>query len=124
MPAPRTFRTLRVGAAAVLAVAAGNHAVLAARGAGDVARHVVFVGVDLGLGALVALRPRWALPAAVAVAVQQVSSHGEDLVASIGSDLDWSSLGVVLFFPALVMLLAVERAAGTPARLRGAPRGP
>jgi hypothetical protein len=122
--APRVFRVLRSVAAGVLALAAVNHVVLAARGVGEVPRHVVFVLVNAGLAAVVLQRPRWALPAAMLVALQQVPSHGEDLVASLGSQLDWASLGVVLFFPALIMLLAVERTASRPGPPRAAPRGP
>lgn len=117
----RTFRWLRMIAAGILAAAAVNHATLAMRGAGSVPRHEVFVGVNAALAALLLVRPRWALPAAILASLQQVPSHGQDLVRSLGGTLDWSSLGVVLFFPALVTLLAVERRASTPAP-RGAGR--
>jgi hypothetical protein len=118
----RSFRLLRVLAAAILGVAAAQHAVRAAQGVGDVPRHATFVALNLALGALVALRPRWALPATILMAMQQIPSHGQDLVASLGGSIDWSSLGVVLFFPALVTLLAVERTASRPER-RGEGRG-
>lgn len=92
------------------------HAVKAARGEDDVARHLIFAGLDVALGALVAWRPRWALAPVAALSLQQVGSHGRDLVASLrgSGPVDVASLGVLAFFAALVVLLvAVRRASPT-----------
>jgi len=113
----RQLRALRlarlVGAAAIVA-AAFHHGRLAAAGVGDVTRHEVFVGLDLALAALLALRPRWALAPTIALTLQQSWSHGADLVASLQGPgpIDTSSALVIVFFPALVALLIVERGAG------------
>lgn len=125
------FRAARRIAGVLFAVAAVNHAVLAARGEGVVWRHDLFVGINLVLGALVALpksAPRWALPPIALLSLQQIPSHGSDFVRSFsspaGGAVDWPSLGVVLFFPAVIALLVAERRrSGRPARPTGAPRG-
>ena len=123
-----SFRALRVAAAVLFAVAAVNHAVLASRGQGVVWRHELFVGINLVLGALIALRPRWALPPIALLSLQQIPSHGMDLVRSFdqprAQDWDWPSLGVVFFFPAVIALLVVERRrSGRPEAPRTGPPG-
>ena len=129
MPSPRfpSFRALRAAAAALFGVTAVNHAVLAARGEGNVGRHEVFVTIDVALAALLLFRraPRAALVPVAVLAVQQVESHGSDLVASMrgAGPFDWTSLGVLLFFPALVTLLVVERRSDRRARPTGEHRG-
>lgn len=117
MPSPPLLRSGRFACAALLALTALNHARLAAAGAGSVARHELFVGLNLALAALLLLRPRWALLPTVVLSAQQLFSHGSDLLASLRGPgpFDWASLGVLVFFPALVTLLVVERRrAGTP----------
>ncbi len=124
MPSP-FFRRARLVFAALVAITAANHARLAAAGAGNVMRHEVFVGLNLALASLLVARPRWALLPAALLSVQQLYSHGSDLLASLHEPgpFDWASVGVLVFFPALVMLLVVERRrAGTPALPRAAPR--
>lgn len=119
------FGRARLGFAALLGVTALNHARLAATGAGNVARHEVFVGLNLALAWLLVARPRWALLAAALLSVQQLYSHGSDLLASIHEPgpFDWASVGVLVFFPALLTLLVVERrrTPGTPERPPAAP---
>ena len=103
LQSPRFTRIGRWTGAALLTATAANHARLAAMGAGDVARHELFVGLNLGLALLLVLRPRWALaPGAV----------------------DWASAGVLVFFPVLLTLLVVERrTAGTRESPRATRRG-
>jgi hypothetical protein len=110
------MRFLSVGryvCAGLLTVTAANHGRLAAAGpaVGNVTRHEVFVGLNLALAALLVARPRWALPASALLAVQQLWSHGSDLIHSIDGPepFDWASVGVLVFFPALLTLLVVER---------------
>ncbi len=95
----------------LFAVAAVNHAVLASRGEGVVWRHELFVGINLVAAAGLVVRPRWMLAPLALLACQQIPSHGADLVRSIRGPepVDWPSLGVVLFFPAVLTLLVVER---------------
>lgn len=123
-----SFRALRIAAGILFAVAAVNHAVLAARGQGVVWRHELFVGINLVLGALIALpknAPRWALPPIALLSLQQIPSHGMDFLRSFDQPpVDWPSLGVVLFFPAVIALLVVERRrSGRPEAPRTAPPG-
>lgn len=120
----RRTRAIRLVFAGLLAITALNHARLAAGGAGNVARHELFVGLNLVLAALLVARPRWALVPAALLSAQQLYSHGSDLIASMREPgpLDWASVGVLVFFPALLTLLVVERrrTAHTPERPRGA----
>ena len=112
--------------AGLLAVTAVNHARLAAAGAGVVWRHELFVGLNLALAALLVTRPRWALVPAALLSAQQLYSHGSDLVHSVRGPepFDWASVGVLVFFLALLTLLVVERrTADTPALPRAAPPG-
>ncbi len=114
----------RSACALILGATAANHALLAFAGAEGEGRHAVFVGVNLSLGALLVLRPKWALLAAIALGVQQLGSHGTDFVRSVraAGPVDWLSLGVVIFFALLVTLLVAERrTAHTRARLPAAP---
>lgn len=123
---PRFTRIGRGIGAALLAATAVNHARLAAAGAGDVARHEVFVGLNLGLAVLLVVRPRWALAPTAVLSLQQLVSHGSDLVASLREPgaVDWASAGVLVFFPALLTLLVVERrTAGRPGSPRAARPG-
>ena len=121
------FARARVLFALLLAVTAVNHARLAATGApANSTRHAVFVGLNLGLAGLLVARPGWALVPAALLAVQQLYSHGSDLLASVREPgpFDWASVGVLVFFPALLTLLVVERRrAGTPAPPPAAPPG-
>jgi hypothetical protein len=107
----RIARIARNVCAALLAVTAVNHARLAAQGAGNVTRHEVFVGLNLALAALLVARPRWALVPTALLSLQQLWSHGSDLLVSIRGPgpFDWASVGVLVFFPALLTLLVVER---------------
>ncbi|MEO8798756.1 MAG: hypothetical protein ABI551_12790 [Polyangiaceae bacterium] len=102
------LRFARFASAALCAIAAVNHARLAFAGEPSVGRHWVFVGVNVLLGTLVVLAPRAALVLAVPLAAQQAWSHGRALLASIAEPpFDWASLGVLLFFPALLIVLAL-----------------
>jgi hypothetical protein len=121
-----SLRLARLTCAGLLVVASLSHARLASAGGAHVHRHELFVGLNLALATLLALRPRWALVPAMLLSVQQLWSHGTDLVGSLRGPgpLDWASAGVVVFFPALVTLLVVERrTAGTPERPPGARPG-
>jgi hypothetical protein len=122
-----SFARARVLFAALLAVTAANHARLAMAGAGNVMRHEVFVGLNLALALLLVARPRWALLPAALLSVQQLYSHGSDLLASVHEPgpFDWASVGVLVFFPALLTLLVVERrrTGSTPERPPAAPPG-
>ena len=122
------FLRLRLVFAALLAITALNHARLAATGSANATRHAIFVGLNLGLAWLLVARPRWALVPAALLSVQQLYSHGSDLVASLRhlhepEPFDWASVGVLVFFPALLTLLFVERrqTARTPERPPAAP---
>lgn len=111
---PRIARTeqLRIArfvAAAFCAIAAGNHVRLALAGDPSVPRHWLFVGVNVVLGTLLVSAPRAALVFAVPLMLQQLYSHGTLLVRSITEPpFDWSSLGVLLFFPGIVAVLTME----------------
>ena len=108
--------------AALLAFVAVNHARLALLGQGVVWRHGLFAALDLAAAIAVASRWRHAVFPIAALAVQQTYSHGSDLVRSIGAPpLDWTSLGVVLFFPLLVTLLVGARRPDTSGSPRAAP---
>jgi hypothetical protein len=122
LPAPRQLRRARLACAALLAITASNHARLASGGSAHAVRHAVFVGLNLGLGALLVWRPRWALVPAALLSVQQLASHGSDLLESIRGPgpVDWASVLVLAFFPALLTLLFVER---RTADTREPPRG-
>ncbi len=111
MTPAKLFRTARIISAVLLAATAVRHVVLAVAREGNVARHFVFVGLNIGLAALLVMRPRWAFWAALALGAQQMWSHGLDLSRSFLSTvpLDWSSLAVCLFFPTLVTILFIER---------------
>ena len=119
MPSP-LFARARLVLAALMAIAAVNHGRLAAAGGPDVTRHEVFVGLNLALAWLLAARPRWALLPAALLSIQQLYSHGADLLRSIHEPgpFDWASVGVLVFFPALLTLLVCERrrTAGTRGR--------
>ena len=124
--APPLLRLARLTCAGLLVVAATSHARLAAAGGAHVLRHELFVGLNLALATLLVLRPRWALLPTALLSIQQLSSHGSDLVDSVRGPgpFDWASLGVLVFFPALLTLLVVERRkAGTPERPQAAPPG-
>jgi hypothetical protein len=113
------LRLARLVGAAFVVVAAANHGRLAALGEGDVARHAIFVGLDLAFATILVLVPRWALIPAVPLTVQQMWSHGSDLVESVrgAGSVDWISALVVVFFPALLVLLVVERRTPTTTRV-------
>jgi hypothetical protein len=130
------FARARLLFALLLAVTAANHARLAAEGARaaegahpaeGTTRHALFVGLNLGLAWLLVARPSWALVPAALLAAQQLYSHGSDLLASLREPgpIDGASVGVLVFFPALLTLLVVERrrTAGTPGRPPAARRG-
>lgn len=108
----KRLRWARFGCAALLGVTALNHAVQVALGAGNASRHAWFVGINCALALLLIARPRWAIVPTALLAVQQAASHGTALVSSTrdpASSFDWASLGVLVFFPALLALLVVER---------------
>lgn len=121
------FSRARLAFAVLLAITALNHGRLAAAGGDHVTRHEVFVGLNLALAWLLVARPRWALLPAALLSVQQLYSHGSDLVRSVHEPgpFDWASVGVLVFFPALLTLLVVERrqTAGTRGRPRAEPPG-
>ncbi len=109
----RVLRGLCLASGAAFLAIAVLHAVKAARGEDDVVRHLAFVGIDGVLGGLVALRPRWALVPVVVLTVQQLGSHGRELVLSVRGPgpIDVASLLVLLFFFAVIgLLVAVRRA--------------
>jgi hypothetical protein len=119
---PRRNRALLAACAVAFVLGAVNHAVLAARGEGDVARHSAFVVVNLIAAALVAIAPRWAIWPMSVLALQQAWNHGNDLVR----EGDLPSLGVLVFFPIVLTALVVERRRRTADRTeppREAPRG-
>lgn len=103
------LRLARFSAAALCAVAAIHHARLAFAGEPSVDRHWVFFGVNVLLGTLVVLAPRAALVFAIPLTAQQARSHGHALLASLDAPpFDWASLGVLVFFPALLVVLALS----------------
>lgn len=105
------FRAVRLVSAGALLLTAVRHVVLALRGDPGVARHWVFVGINVGLAALLVLRPRWAFFPALVLTFQQLWSHGQSLGESFNGSapLDLPSLAVCLFFPTLVTVLFIER---------------
>ena len=107
------LRVARFVGVAAITVAAANHGRLAAESVGDVARHELVVGLDLALAVLLAVKPRWALAPTAVMSAQQMWSHGSDLVDSMQGPgpIDVVSALVVVFFPALLALLAIERRA-------------
>lgn len=109
----RRLHLLSVACGLALVAIAAMHALKAARGDGDVVRHLVFVLVDGAVGVLVAARPRWALAPVALLTVQQLGSHGRDLLASVraAGPLDVESLLVLLFFGSLLALLVAVRRA-------------
>ena len=123
---PLRLRLARLTCAGLLALTAVHHARLAWSGGAHALRHGLFVGLNLALATLLVVRPRWALPAAALLAAQQLWSHGRDVLDSIRDPgpFDGASVLVLVFFPALLTLLFVERRrAGTQARPRAAPPG-
>lgn len=118
----KRLRVALLVCALLLAFTAVNHARLALLCQGVVWRHGLFAALDLVAAALVASGWRHAVFPLAALAIQQTYSHGSDLVGSIGAPpFDWTSLGVVLFFPLLVTLLVVARRANTSGSPREAP---
>lgn len=117
----RPYRRLRSVAALLLVVSATNHARLALAGDPSVPRHVLFVAINLALAVMLVRFPRYALVATSVLLLQQMTSHGSDLVRSMRGPgpLDLASLAVCLFFPALVTVLVLERRAA-----RRQPRDP
>ena len=118
----RKNRLLLGGGAVAFALTAVNHAVLGARGVGNVERHWAFVGINLVAALLVAWAPRWAIWPMIVLALQQTWSHGNDLVR----DGDLPSIAVLVFFPVVITALAVERGRRTgdrTERQRGGRRG-
>jgi|CXWL01.1.fsa_nt_gi hypothetical protein len=126
MTTENTLRAARAVAASILVVAALNHGLLAARGVGNVPRHAAFVGINLAAALLVAAWPRYALGPIAILAAQQTWGHGGDFVESLraAGPIDVASLFVVLFFPALIVLLVASRRASRPAPRRAGPPPP
>lgn len=112
-PSRSALRLARFVGVAAITVAAANHGRLAAGGIGEVARHELFAGLDLALAVLLAVKPRWALAPTAVMSAQQIWSHGSDLVDSIqgSGPFDVVSALVVVFFPAVLALLVIERRA-------------
>lgn len=116
-PRARALAFARFAAAGLLVLAAVNHARLSFGGAPGAIRHAVFAGIDAAAALLVARYPRAALAPVALLSTQQLVSHGRDLAASLEGPgpIDLSSLGVIVFFPALIALLIASRRRGTPA---------
>lgn len=108
-PSPRVLRTARVFGAVAFAASATRHALLVVEAEGDVARHGLFVGINLAAATLLVFRSRLAFYPMIALAAQQMWSHGHDLVASFDTSFDVMSLAVCIFFPALLTVLFIER---------------
>ena len=110
MTKARAIAIARFVAALFLGVSAIRHIVLAIQGDASVARHWLFVAINLGLAILLVRWPKTALYATAILSVQQLYSHGTELVKSIEGPgpFDYASLGVCLFFPALIVLLVME----------------
>ena len=119
---PAALWRARLIGATLIALAAAHHGRLAILGVGDVARHEVFVGLDLALATLVAVKPRWAIAPIALLSVQQSWSHGSDLVDSLRGPgpFDVVSALVIVFFPALLaLLLATTGLLSRPRTARG-----
>jgi hypothetical protein len=102
-------RAVRWASVVAFGVSAVRHLLLG-RAEPTLGRHAAFVLINGVAAALLAWRPRWvALPIAL-LAVQQLASHGADLVRSMSAPgaLDIASLGVVVFFPVLLAAIALE----------------
>ena len=117
MTPSKLYRAARAVSAALLVLVAARHVMLALQGEGSVARHWVFVPINVGLAALLVWRPRWAFYPALLLSAQQMWSHGLSLSQSFlgTAPLDWVSLAVCLFFPTLVTILFIERQEETEA---------
>jgi hypothetical protein len=74
-------------------------------------RHGLFVAVNLALAAGFARRPRWLVFPFAALVLQQVVSHGGDLVEAWRAEgrVDWPSAIVLVAMPALLALLVIDR---------------
>lgn len=95
-------------------VAAGYHAVAAVAPAigigGQRWRHVLFVAINLLTAWYLLRRPRWLLPAFLALIAQQVHSHGGGLVRLWRTQhrVDWVSALVLATFAAALALVLRE----------------
>ena len=67
-------------------------------------RHLVFVGIDAALSLLLLWRPRWLIVPVTIVAAQAFWSHGRGLWLAwhCTRQVDWISLAVLLYLPALL----------------------
>lgn len=75
-------------------------------------RHGLFVGVNLLLAAGFLKRPRWFSWPLVALTLQQLISHGTDLLEAqrrTPPRLDVQSLAVLVTFPLLLLLWTLHR---------------
>jgi hypothetical protein len=102
-------RAVRWASVIAFGVSAVRHLLLAGAEP-TLGRHAVFVLVNAAAAALLARRPRWVVLPIAILAVQQLASHGADLVRSLSTPgpLDVASLGVVVFFPLLLAAISVE----------------
>lgn len=110
-------RAVRRLCALPLVVASVNHGAKVLAHDGPTLRHAAFVVINAVAAGLVVFAPRRALLPLALLTVQQLYSHGTDLVISVrgSGPFDVASLGVVLFFPILLSALVVERRTGTRA---------
>jgi hypothetical protein len=102
----RVFAGLAAGAAlaAVYHLGSFGLAFVHARLNASAWRHLVFVGIDAALCLLLLWRPRWLIVPVTIVAAQAFWSHGHALLHQWHSarQVDWISLVVLLYLPALL----------------------
>jgi hypothetical protein len=102
----RVFAGLAVGAALAAAYHLGAFGLACAHSHVDGAawRHLAFVAIDAALCLLLLWRPRWLIVPVTLVAAQAFWSHGHGLWLQWHSrgQVDWISLLVLLYLPALL----------------------
>jgi hypothetical protein len=103
-------RVIRWASAIAFGASAVRHLWLSI-GEASFGRHAVFVGINAVGAALLVWRPRWLVLPIGALAAQQIVSHGGDLIRSMTGPgpLDVMSLGVMVFFPILLVAIGVEK---------------
>ena len=74
-------------------------------------RNVLFVGINLFVAYFLLRRPRWFIYLFVLLMLQQLYSHGSDLIDLWNAQhkVDWLSLAVLLMLPAIFIFLLLDR---------------
>jgi hypothetical protein len=82
-------------------------------------RHMVFTGINMVLIFLFLKRPAWFVYLFAILTVQQLYSHGSRFMRYLSNhEIDWLSVGVLVFMPFLLYLLILENRSKKKYRLR------